>query len=189
MANAMRPTDILITKRLILRPLRRADVLVIQRIFPRWIVARYLSAVPWPYPRSGALQFLRKIALPGMRRGSDWLWAMTLRGGDGALKGIIHLRKGKTNRGFWIAPECQRRGLMTEAVAAVNDFAFAQAGFKKLIISNAKPNRGSTRIKQKTAARLIGRGSERFVAGVLPTEIWELRKEDWEGWRKRNQRG
>ncbi|MBI3420331.1 MAG: GNAT family N-acetyltransferase [Proteobacteria bacterium] len=178
----MKPDDILITKRLILRPVRMTDALLIQRVFPRWHMARYLSQVPWPYPKNGAVKFLRATALPAMKRGADWMWAITLKTGGDELRGIIHLRKGKTNRGFWIAPALQGQGLMTEAVVAVNDFAFQKAGFKKLIISNAKPNYGSTRVKEKTAARLIGRGRERFVAGVLPTEVWELTKEDWEGW-------
>jgi ribosomal-protein-alanine N-acetyltransferase len=176
----MKPSDILITQRLILRPLRLADALTIQRLFPCWHTARFMSSVPWPYPKNGALQFLRKIALPGMKSGNHWLWAITLKGKDDVLKGIIHLRKGKTNRGFWIAPELRGRSLMSEAVTAVNAFAFEKAGFKKLVMENAKPNRSSARIKHKTGGRFTGYTKGGFVAGVMPSEVWVLTKEEWE---------
>ena len=51
----MPPTPVLKTPRLILRPLRRKDAPVIQRLFPRWEIVRYLNAsIPWPYPADGA---------------------------------------------------------------------------------------------------------------------------------------
>ncbi|HVY12397.1 MAG TPA: GNAT family N-acetyltransferase [Alphaproteobacteria bacterium] len=173
-------TETLITPRLILRPVRLSDALAIQRIFPTWHMTRYMSAVPWPYPKDGAVSFLQKIMLPNMRRGKHWMWAITLKGGDDVLIGLIHLRPGKTNRGFWMAPNYHGKGYMSEAVVAVNEFAFTRAGFKRLVISNAKPNRASSRIKEKTGGRFIGYRREHFIAGTLPAEMWELTKEMWE---------
>jgi ribosomal-protein-alanine N-acetyltransferase len=175
----MKADAVLVTQRLILRPLRLTDALTIQRIFPSWHMARYMSAVPWPYPKDGAVSFIRKIALPGMRERKHWLWAITRKGND-TLIGVVHLRRGKTNRGFWIAPAFHGKGYMSEAVAAVNEFAFTKAGFKKLVISNAKTNLASRRIKQKTGGRFIGYQRENFIAGTLPAEMWVLTKKDWE---------
>lgn len=176
----MKADDILITQRLVLRPLRLTDALTIQRIFPRWHITRYMSQVPWPYPKDGAVQFIQKIAQPGMRYGEHWLWAITLKNGNNRLIGIIHLRKGETNRGFWIAPAFHGKGYMSEAVMAVNEFAFEKAGFKKLVISNAKTNLASRRIKQKTGGRFIGYQREHFIAGTLPAEMWVLTREEWQ---------
>jgi [ribosomal protein S5]-alanine N-acetyltransferase len=175
----MKPTDILITKRLVLRPLRLSDALTIQRTFPRWHTVRFLSSLPWPYPKNGALQFLRKLALPGMKDGTHWLWAITLKGGNDELKGIMHLRNGKTNRGFWIVPELRGQGLITEATTAVNQFAFEKAGFKKLVVENAKSNPASRRIKEKTGGKFMGYTTGGFVIGKRPAETWVLTKEEW----------
>jgi len=45
--------------------------------------------------------------------------------------------KGENNRGFWLIPEMHRKGLMTEAVIAVNDYWFDVLGFP----SSAPPTR------------------------------------------------
>src|SRR5207237_1114224 len=53
---------ILVTPRLILRPLDLADAGAIQTLFPQWEVVRFLaSRVPWPYPADGALTFIRDM--------------------------------------------------------------------------------------------------------------------------------
>ena len=69
---------------------------------------------------------------------------------------------------------------MTEAAEAVMNFAFFEAGFEKLVFSNALGNQGSHRIKEKTGATLIRIGSGAFVdPAFTQREIWELTKEKW----------
>ncbi len=53
------------------------------------------------------------------------------------------------NRGFWLAPEWQGWGLMTEAVIAANDFWFDVLGFPVLRTGKAVANAGSRRISEK----------------------------------------
>jgi RimJ/RimL family protein N-acetyltransferase len=183
--------DIITTKRLVLRPIRLADAPAMQRIFPQPEIVQYLTTrVPWPYPPDGAETFLREKVLPNMAAHKEWMWAITLKGGDATLIGVIHLLKDgvmeNENRGFWIAPEYQKQGYVTEAVLAVNDYAFNKAGFEKLTISNAKANIGSSRIKQKTGMRRVGEKMTDFISGRLPSEIWEITKEEWEAWKRAN---
>ena len=73
---------------------------------------------------------------------------------------------------------------MTEAVKAVNEYAFTKLGFEKIRTSHAAPNIGSRRIKEKTGSRHVGMWEEKFVGGVFPAEIWELTRDDWERWKK-----
>src|SRR3954465_9256936 len=117
------------TTRLILRPLALSDASAIQRHFNNWSIIRNLAAVvPGPYPDDGAENFIR-LQLEKIAAGEEiYHWVLTLRSDDAEAIGNIHFRpranSPKGNRGFWLAEPYWNRGLMTEAIAAVNDFAF-----------------------------------------------------------------
>ncbi len=169
---------ILATKRLILRPLQREDASRIQQIFPRIEITEYLNAsIPWPYPPDGAEQFLDFI-LPQIMAGSRFVWAITL---EDELTGLIDLDvEGPFHRGFWLMPEHHHRGYMSEAVTAVNDFAFDVLKMPLMRLGNAVPNLGSRRIKEKSGAILVEViPNVPFVSGVFPEEVWELTAVAW----------
>jgi ribosomal-protein-alanine N-acetyltransferase len=166
------------TIRLLLRPLRRQDAARIQEVFPRLEIVEYLNAsIPWPYPPDGAEQFLDFI-LPQIEAGSRFVWAITL---GGELIGLIDLDvEGPFHRGFWLIPEHHKNGYMTEAVTAVNDFAFDVLKMPLMRLGNAVPNAGSRRIKEKSVAVLVDVIPDvPFVGGVFPEEVWELTAEAW----------
>lgn len=108
------------TKRLMLRPLVLDDAPAIQATFPQWEIVRFLAShVPWPYPSDGAESFLRDVALPGIVRGEEWHWSLRPKSEPERLIGVISLMaRENNNRGFWIAPDWQGQGLMSEAAAA-----------------------------------------------------------------------
>lgn len=176
------------TERLVLRPLEMADHAAIQEYFPHWEIVQHLSAhaIKWPYPPDGAQKFLQNIALPAMARGHDWYFGITEKGGDGSVIGVVHLRRDTAagNRGVWLAAAYQGKGYMKEAVAALNDYAFAELGFEKLVIKNAAENTASRRLKEKTGARLLEtRPANHYLGGCTQQEIWELTAADWHAYR------
>lgn len=175
------------TPRLLLRPLALDDAPQTQRLFPQWEIVRYLdaNAVPWPYPEDGALTFIRDKALPAMERNEMWVWTLRLKSDPANLIGNISLmNSGAANRGFWIAPEWQGRGLMTEAVIAVTDFWFDSLGFPVLRTSKAVANIASRRISEKTGMRLAGIEERESVFGRSLSEIWEVTAEEWKRYRQ-----
>lgn len=181
--SALPPTPVLETERLVLRPLRQDDAPVIQRRFPRWEVVRHLSAVvPWPYPADGAATHMAD-SLQEMALGRKCLWAIVPKGGPDELIGRIDLwpddGKSRDQRGFWLDPEFQGRGLMTEAADRVTDFAFRDLGWPHLWVSNATANRASARIKEKQGARLIVRERARYVEGEGERMVWLIEREAW----------
>lgn len=180
-------TPALETRRLLLRPIELNDAAMIQAIFPQWEVVRYLAdRVPWPYPADGAERFIREIALPATERGEQWHWTLRLKSSPETLIGAINLKKGQNeNRGFWIAPEWQRMGLMSEAVEAVTDFWFEVLGFLVLRSPKAVGNEASRRISQKQGMRMVGVEDRGYVSGRLPSEIWEISREEWRAARRR----
>ncbi|KAF1011224.1 MAG: putative ribosomal N-acetyltransferase YdaF [Pseudomonas fluorescens] len=169
------------TERLILKPLALTDAEAIQQHFPHWEVVRYLNAqVPWPYPKDGARRYLEDIALPAMAQGREWHWSIRLESAPQHLIGNVSLMdEDDNNRGFWLAPQWQGRGLMAEASAAVTDYWFGVLERPLLRVPKAAPNLASRRISQRTGMRLIRTDEGLFVEGQLPREIWEITREEW----------
>ena len=130
-------TPTLQTERLILRPLAMSDAPAIQRHFNNWNIIQHLAqVVPWPYPENGAETFIAR-ELERVAAGEViYNWMLVLRGGDGEAIGNIRFRPwsddAKGNRGFWLAERYWNQGLMSEAVSAVNDFAFRDARHRRL---------------------------------------------------------
>ena len=177
------PPPALETQRLVLHPLTLDDAPSIQRRFPRWDVVRHLSPrVPWPYPADGAVRFI-ELCLVEMARGEKHHWSIRLKDGPDELIGCINLwpddGKSRDMRGFWLDPEFQGRGLMTEAANRVTDYAFGDLNWPHLWVSNAEPNRASARIKEKQGARLVGFEPFRSVEGEGRRMVWLIEREAW----------
>ena len=181
----MPPTPVLHTPRLVLRPVRSKDAPVIQRRFPQWDVVRWLNAkVPWPYPADGASAYVA-TCLEEMARGEKSHWAIVPKEGPADLIGIIDLWPddgvSRDQRGFWLDPAFQGRGLMTEAAGRVTDYAFRRLGWPCLWLSNAQENQASRRIKEKQGAQLVDILIGRYVGGECSQMVWQLMREDWIG--------
>jgi RimJ/RimL family protein N-acetyltransferase len=169
------------TERLVLRAMELADAAAIQRLFPRWEIVRLLAnVVPWPYPEDGAFTYIRDKTLPAMERGAEWHWTIRRKDEPGEVIGAIGLMAGEEdNRGFWIAPEWQRRGYATEAAERVTAFWFEELGMETMRIPKAVENVGSRRVSEKQGMRVVRTFEKDYVSGRLETEIWEITAEEW----------
>jgi ribosomal-protein-alanine N-acetyltransferase len=171
----------LATERLVLRPITLADSAAVQVELPRWDVVKYLTAgMPWPYPPDGARRMLRDVTLPAVRRGREWAWAIAVRTDPARLIGMMSLMTNRDdNRGYWLGLDWQRRGLMTEASAAIIDYWFDVLGFDVLRETKALANTASLRLSRRHGMRLVRIVEHDFVAGTLPAGIWELTADEW----------
>lgn len=177
------PTPVLETARLILRPLETRDAPAVQRIFPQWEVVKHLHAgIPWPYPDDGAATNTA-MSLETRARGEKFYWVITLKGGDDTARGRIDLwpydGQQQDMRGFWLDPELQGQGLMTEAAEAVTRYAFEVLAWPVLYLTNSVANPASGRIKEKQGAQLIRVEPKEFVSGPGERQVWMLTREAW----------
>ncbi len=169
-------------ERVLLRPVTRHDIPAYEKHFIDYEVIRHLTDnVPWPYPENGVSDWVidHILALQGNNR---WIWGIFLHSDVSTLIGCIELWRPGTpeNRGFWLGREYWGQGLMTEAAVLVTNYAFEQLDFKTLVFTNAKGNRRSARIKEKTGARFIKCEPAGFVdSAYTEHEIWELHKDEW----------
>lgn len=174
------------TKRLILREIKELDFPSWQQNFVDYEVIRNLStAVPWPYPENGVREFYINMILPTLGK-TQWIWGVFLKDQPSELIGCVHLWKDgrPEHRGFWLAKKYWSKGLMSEAVVPVIDYAFDILKFQRLVFANAKGNTGSRRIKEKTGAKLIDVRPAKFVdPRFTEHEIWELSSSDWKSFK------
>lgn len=175
------------TERLLLQPLQLADAEQSDLLFPQWEIVKYLNAaIPWPYPANVAYPRYRDIILPAIERGEEWHWSLRLKSAPDRLIGKISVYRGEwDNRGYWLGLPWHGQGLMTEAVAAVNDYWFDVLGFSVLRAPKAVANIASRRISEKTGMRVIATLERDYVCGRLPAEVWEITAEEWRNWKKR----
>jgi RimJ/RimL family protein N-acetyltransferase len=172
------------TDRLLLQPLQLEDSEQIEALFARWEIVQFLNAmVPWPYPPGGALSHARDNALPAMERGEEWHWTLRLKVAPEQIIGRVVLSRGDNNRGFWMGLPWQGKGLMSEAVIAVTDYWFDVLGSSQLRVPKAVANVASRRISEKMGMRVIEVKESDYVCGRLPTEVWEITRDEWRAWR------
>ena len=174
-------TPTLETARLLLQPVRLEDAEQVQRLFPQWEVVKYLNVVvPWPFPEDGVETFYRERALPAVERGEEWHWTLRLKVEPERIIGAISLHLNREiHRGFWIAPEWRRQGLMTEAVAEVTRYWFEDLQQPVLCTKKAVANAASRAISVREGMRCIRKTEDDYVSGRLPTEVWEIDAATW----------
>jgi [ribosomal protein S5]-alanine N-acetyltransferase len=170
------------TNRLVLQPLQLADARQSQLLMPQWEIVKFMGArIPWPYPANGAFTYYRDVAIPGMAQGKEWHWTLRSRQAPEEHIGAISLiaNDGYAARGFWLGVPWQGRGLMTEAVVAVNDYCFDVLGFSALRAPKAVDNLASRRISEKTGMRVIAMEERDYVSGRFLSEVWEITADEW----------
>jgi ribosomal-protein-alanine N-acetyltransferase len=178
-------TPVIQTRRLILRPMALTDAPAIQRHFNNWnIIQTLATVVPWPYPDDGAETFIKR-ELAKIAAGQEiYHWVLVPRSSDGQAIGNINFRPradGRSHRGFWLAEPYRNKGLMTEAVAAVNDFAFLTLGLESFFVCNVASNIASRRVKQKTGAEFVGYVELPHHNGESKSEQWKVTRQSWLG--------
>lgn len=172
---------VLLTPRLLLRPVTLDDAPAVQALFPHWSIVRLLSAnVPWPYPPEGALTHLRDNVMPRIAEGLQWQWSLRLREAPDSVIGMIALMDSAVcNRVFWLGEAWQGQGLMSEASQVATDYWFEELERPLMRVVKAAENLASCRISRHQGMRLVREGERDFVAGRLPAQLWEISREEW----------
>jgi [ribosomal protein S5]-alanine N-acetyltransferase len=117
---------------------------------------------------------------------SKWMWSIFLKSEPDNLIGLIYIKRegDPTHRGFWLAKEHWGKGIITEVITPVMEYAFNTLNFDKMLLGNAIGNKQSRRIKEKEGAVFLRIIPANFVnPKYKERELWELSKERWEGCR------
>lgn len=140
------------TDRLILRPPQAEDVDQIRVLLDNWEIAKWLGALPFPYPTNAAREWFGRMQ-EGQARGEKAPFMICM-ADDPRLDPIgsvgLHRHEGdKWGFGFWLGQPYWRRGIMSEAAVAATHFAMERLKAERLEAIYFIGNEGSARILQR----------------------------------------
>lgn len=144
--------QVLVTRRLTLRPPAMLDAEDIALWLSNWNVTRMLSPVPYPYARGDAEAWIAMIAGK-----SDELHYTIHRE---RLIGCVSIGlDGEVGRlGYWLGEPWHGRGFMTEAARALIAHAFATQGISQIDSCVFADNPKSLRTQEKLGFTITGTG-------------------------------
>lgn len=137
-------------ERLRLRPFEPRDADRLFNLINDFDVVQNLTAVPWPYERGMAEQFIR-ASIDLEAKGRGFRRAIELRDREG-LVGGMDLRLEESERdsfGYWLGKAYWELGYMTEALGLMVDHAFAALNMEVLTASALVGNSGSLAVMRK----------------------------------------
>ncbi len=144
--------DILVTKRLTLRPPLEVDIDDIAEFIGNKNVSRMLARVPYPYFRKDAEWWIEHVSR-NIDAGLDMAFtihrerligAITVEGFDGVPK-----------LGYWLAEPYWGKGFATEAAAAVLSHAFKTRDVERIASGVFTDNHGSLNVQKKLGFKLM----------------------------------
>ena len=162
-------TEVIHTKRLVLRRFRRKDSARLVALLNDMDVVRWLTVVPYPYKTEHAVEFIDEIA------GRSDAFAITK---DGDLIGCISLGD---QLGYWIEKNSWGQGYVSEAARAMTARYF-RTGHEDLDSGYHLGNERSKAVLSKMGFRPTGRRSAKVASTNEDVIIQEmsLSRADWE---------
>lgn len=176
------------TERLILRPPRRSDWKAMVEGMNDFEISKNFESIPYPFKRKDAELFIKEKSKEWKKKKkSNYHFMIELKSekkiiGASGFNKIDNFVK-KATSGSWISRKYWRKGYITEAKIAINDFAFNNLKMQKLETDTFVENKRSNRMSKKLGYKFEGtrRRSNRSRA----TKKWHdannygLLKEEW----------
>jgi RimJ/RimL family protein N-acetyltransferase len=179
--SALPPT--LLTPRLRLRGLTRADAPAMVALAGEKAVAEMTRLLPHPYLPEHAEQFLEMVEKQAAK-GDLPPWAIALAESD-VLIGTIGLRVALADRsaelGYWLGRPYWGKGYMSEAARAAIAHAFGPLELNRVWATCMTKNAGSRRVLEKAGLRLEGTLREHVCKWDVFEDVYFLGilRRDW----------
>ncbi|WP_413318655.1 GNAT family N-acetyltransferase [Agrococcus sp. 1P02AA] len=117
--------------------------------------ARFLET-PLPYSRADAASFVREFVPAGWRGEHDERVYAIRESLRGPLAGVIGLREGERELGFWLHPDAQGKGLMADAVRTMVEHAEGCLTWPEVTWSCFDGNTASMRVARAAGFAYLG---------------------------------
>jgi RimJ/RimL family protein N-acetyltransferase len=172
------------TDRLTLRPLSLRDAPTVAAGAGDPRVARYLLAVPSPYPPALAKAWV-KDRLEWWKHGRGITLGIVRRDQPAALLGTVSLRRYARDRraelGYWLTTNAWQRGFATEATRALVDFGFAHYKLARIYAYVLGGNAASERVLEKLGMQREGVKRQHVAKGKALHDIvvYGLLRDEW----------
>jgi RimJ/RimL family protein N-acetyltransferase len=181
------------THRLILRALDKSDLPRIVELIGDWDVARWLVRVPYPYHLKDAEEFYERMRDAAQKGAPEYF--LLQQKTDGRQVGAVGLHPpreplpeaGEFVIGYWLGKSYWGKGLMSEAIKAVIDLAFARAEVAVLTATADPANGASHNVLRKAGLRSLGISPCRdstALRGGPDVMRWQLTREEYRNRKK-----
>ena len=142
----------------ILRPYKKGDEESLQININSKEVSRFMSTVPFPYKTSDAHYWIKHNSkLDKSKNKKEINFAIEIDNGVVGGIGLMHITKNhKAEIGYWLGKKYWGKGIMTEAIKIVLDYAFNQINLKRIYAKVFIKNKPSVRILEKNKFKLEG---------------------------------
>ena len=157
----MKSQPTLTTERLLLSPLRAADIPLIIAYAGNPNIARYTQYIPYPYQEADAIYWLN-LANIGYKNGTHHVFAIRNPENEAFMGGMgltVNQAHNKASVGYWLAEQFWGEGYCTEALRAVLRYGLEEVGLNKINASYLAVNGASGRVMEK--AGMIKEGVQR----------------------------
>jgi RimJ/RimL family protein N-acetyltransferase len=176
------------TRRLILRKPRLSDWKdVVEGVSPLR-VSRYLAVVPHPYKRKDAEWFIKhSIKRWKQKEQTEWPFFIELKS-EKKIIGVISIKSyDKQNKicetGSWVNKKYWRKGYITEAKIAVNEFAFNKLKVRKMETGVYNKNVASNATQKAIGYEYEGTRLKHHIVKstgkIYDEHLYGLMKKDW----------
>lgn len=182
------------TKRLILREPKLSDWKDVVEGVGEYDVAKMMVSVPYPYVRKDAEWFI-KLKLKELKKEKPdaYLFFIELKSEKKVIGAIevfkINRFSGVGETGSWVNKKYWRKGYMTEAKIALNDFAFNKIKLRRLESPVFKDNIASNATQIKIGYVLEGTmrkaHKSKATGKIHDINIYGLLKDDWKNKRQK----
>jgi RimJ/RimL family protein N-acetyltransferase len=177
---------VLKTGRLTLAPFARAHARDVEDFARLWVVARYTSAIPHPYPPGGALDYAYETERERRNGHGGLVFAASLKGSAKTI-GLIDVRptddEAEAELGYAFSPSVWGRGVATEAARSVVEWGLSGLDLDVVVSRALVINPASCRVLRKTGFRRIGNSTIFMPArgrdGLF--EDYRLLRSEWRG--------
>ena len=140
--------DSITTARLTLRHPKPNDTPPITRAINDWEVVRWLSRVPYPYQQTDAAEFINRSEIAWTERNAS-RFVIILKSEIVGGIGLERHDKSLFDLGYWIARRHWNKGIATEAVIAIINFAHEQLSATGITASSHEGNQRSEKVLLK----------------------------------------
>lgn len=139
----------ILTDRLILRPIERSDVAMIQATANQRDIADTMISIPFPFTQQAAQHYVR-FRVAQMRRGRGMALTL-LHAASQACYGMVEVRDidsehHQAELSFWLARIARGQGYMAEALPVMLDYAFRDCGLNRVYAYHMVRNPASGRV-------------------------------------------
>lgn len=178
------------SENLILRAPIESDVVDLVEGLNNINVVKFLSKLPFPYTNDSALYWVNKLKKEHVtlkEERESFSFNIELKS-ESKIVGCCSLDKvdffdNKAEIGYWVNEKYWRRGIITEAVTSLIQFAFSELELNRLTILAFDSNSGSKKVAEKLGFTYEGT-LKQYVKNLATNLIHDacvfgLVKEDW----------